>query len=541
METKTNITKLMSGLLVLLTLLVPVSATHTTIHATSSTFSSGSGFLSVSIDNPNALTTDDAVVPITLDLQNTHATIGTTVTLTLSNPTGGSALSATQVQTVSLPAATTTEISQTIYFALANSGLATGTHTIDVAIAVAETGTGTPAVTMTGATGQINLTVNPAVPAERSVGIVEDNDYDDEVTPGDILALELDLENTFNEDYEDVVVTAYIQDASEDRVSEEVETSEFNLDDEEEETISFNIAVPEDLETGSYTIFVSVESDQGTLEEITLPLTVERDDHSIRIMDVRYDSTADAGETVDVSVRLLNNGEKDEENVRITVTVAGVSQSSNTFEIEEDEQVIRYFTLVVPSGASGDESLTVDVSNSRVSESYRGDIEVASSSVSGTGLTASVNSASQTVGSEGAAYNFAIANNGNEVRTLQVSVAGVEGWADASVTPSAITLTPGSSGIVSVFLSPASGAEGTHAFTAYVQEGTTVLSSVGLTASVEGADSATDVEPSWIVAAILLVALSMVLYNQNGGRTTRRRTATSRRRTRGKKSGQVYY
>tara|TARA_Y100000034_G_C6904289_1_gene419128 strand:+ start:970 stop:2457 length:1488 start_codon:yes stop_codon:yes gene_type:complete len=495
----------------------------------------------VSIDNPNALTTDDAVVPITLDLQNTHATIGTTVTLTLSNPTGGSALSATQVQTVSLPAATTTEISQTIYFALANSGLATGTHTIDVAIAVAETGTGTPAVTMTGATGQINLTVNPAVPAERSVGIVEDNDYDDEVTPGDILALELDLENTFNEDYEDVVVTAYIQDASEDRVSEEVETSEFNLDDEEEETISFNIAVPEDLETGSYTIFVSVESDQGTLEEITLPLTVERDDHSIRIMDVRYDSTADAGETVDVSVRLLNNGEKDEENVRITVTVAGVSQSSNTFEIEEDEQVIRYFTLVVPSGASGDESLTVDVSNSRVSESYRGDIEVASSSVSGTGLTASVNSASQTVGSEGAAYNFAIANNGNEVRTLQVSVAGVEGWADASVTPSAITLTPGSSGIVSVFLSPASGAEGTHAFTAYVQEGTTVLSSVGLTASVEGADSATDVEPSWIVAAILLVALSMVLYNQNGGRTTRRRTATSRRRTRGKKSGQVYY
>jgi hypothetical protein len=103
---------------------------------------------------------------------------------------------------------------------------------------------------------------------------------------------------------------------------------------------------------------------------------VERDEHSILITSVQYDESAQAGETVDVAVTMLNNGEGDEDNVQVSLSVASAAQTSSYFTIEEDEEVVRYFTLTVPNGASGEELLVVRAANADASDSYSGSISV---------------------------------------------------------------------------------------------------------------------------------------------------------------------
>ena len=88
-------------------------------------------------------------------------------------------------------------------------------------------------------------------------------------------------------------------------------------------------------------------------------------------------------------------------------------------------------------------------------------------------------------------------------------------------------MAPGSSGIASVYINPASSAEGTNAFTVYVSEGNQVISSVGLTATI---DDAIDTM-SMILAGIALVIVFMA-YQQR---------ASPKKGRRSKKSKRVYY
>ena len=208
--------------------------------------------------------------------------------------------------------------------------------------------------------------------------------------------------------------------------------------------------------------------------------------------------------------------------------MAGVTQTSTTFSVDQDDEIVQYFNLAVPSDARSSEVLTVLVNGEDSSATYSAEVNVgASTTVSSAGLSATVDSVSKTIGDEGTAYMITLVNNDDSTRTVAVSVGGVQGWADATITPATLTLAPGSNGIASVYINPASSAEGTNAFTVYVSEGSQVISSVGLTATIDDAMNTM----SMILAGIALVIVFMA-YQQR---------ASPKKGRRSKKSKRVYY
>ena len=300
-----------------------------------------------------------------------------------------------------------------------------------------------------------------------------------------------------------------------------------------------SMALPADLDTGAYAVEIVVTGDVETsstvqlmntqLDAATLNFDVERHEHSLTIESVTHNSNAQAGDTYSVAVSVMNNGESYEENVVITVAMAGTTQTSATFAIDQDEEIVQYFNLAVPSDAQASEVLTVLVNGEDSSARYTAEVNVgASATVSSAGLSATVDSVSKTVGSEGTAYMITLVNNDDSTRNVAVSVGGVQGWAEATITPATLTLAPGSSGIASVYINPSDSAEGTNAFTVYVSEGNQVVSSVGLTATIDDAMNTM----SMLLAVIALVIVAMA-YQQRARPTKRGR--------RSRKSKRVYY
>ena len=134
--------------------------------------------------------------------------------------------------------------------------------------------------------------------------------------------------------------------------------------------------IEEDLEEGTYEIYVVGTSDEGTLFEETYNVSVEREENSLVVTDLRVSNGATAGETVDVAVTILNNGQTDEDNVLVSLSVAGETVTSDYFTVEEDEELVRYFTMTLPTGASGNEVVTVNVANEDVSVSASSTVNV---------------------------------------------------------------------------------------------------------------------------------------------------------------------
>ena len=336
--------KTMTALLVLLTLMIPVSA--------------------ATVSTPSIAAIENGDDTFTVSFTYTGVSADETMDLTVS----GNGVT-TQTQTVTLSPVTA-----------GNSGTASATF---VAGSVSDGTAITLAVSNAPATGNytalngtsVNMTVNPETVDELEATLVADNDYEDEVSPGDTIVLELELENG-NNVYNDVSLEAYLRDSNGLRVSEVQETSDFNLVAEEEETVTMQFEVEEDLEEGTYEIYVVGTSDEGTLFEETYSVAVEREENSLVVTDLRVSNGATAGETVDVAVTILNNGQTDEDNVLVSLSVAGATVTSDYFTVEEDEELVRYFTMTLPTGASGNEVVTVNVANEDVSVSASSTVNV---------------------------------------------------------------------------------------------------------------------------------------------------------------------
>ena len=336
--------KTMTAFLVLLTLMIPVSA--------------------ATVSTPSIAAIENGDDTFTVSFTYTGVSADETMDLTVS----GNGVT-TQTQTVTLSPVTA-----------GNSGTASATF---VAGSVSDGTAITLAVSNAPATGDytalngtsVIMTVNPETVDELEATLVADNDYEDEVSPGDTLVLELELENG-NNVYNDVSLEAYLRDSNGLRVSEVQETSDFNLVAEEEETVTMQFEVEEDLEEGTYEIYVVGTSDEGTLFEETYSVSVEREENSLVVTDLRVSNGATAGETVDVAVTILNNGQTDEDNVLVSLSVAGATVTSDYFTVEEDEELVRYFTMTLPTGASGNEVVTVNVANEDVSVSASSTVNV---------------------------------------------------------------------------------------------------------------------------------------------------------------------
>ncbi len=214
----------------------------------------------------------------------------------------------------------------------------------------------------------------------RNVDINNEGEGDDDAWKLlDDVEIEVEVRNTDNDDVDDVFIELGLYDSSGDNMisdldfenSDEEEADVGNLNDDDEETVTFRFRVPADMEEGRYKLVVKAYSDdfgesnectetssdlsQDTYQEIE----IEREDDDgkfIAFEDVVFNPTeATCGDSVTLTTEVFNIGDEDQDQVRVNL-ISQELKIDQFFEIRNDldqgdsEEVS--FTFNIPQGVA---------------------------------------------------------------------------------------------------------------------------------------------------------------------------------------------
>ena len=189
---------------------------------------------------------------------------------------------------------------------------------------------------------------------------IKEPDNGDDYKPGDIIDIEVDVDNIGTEKIR-TQVEAYLYD--EDEVIESTSSSTESIEEGEDQTFFLSIKIPTNSrninENEDYTIYVKAFDDDHEEDECiqdSLSIDIKLDKHDIIIEESTrlLPSTAFCGETVSLVVDVTNIGEKDED-VTITIenSALNINEVSDSFEVENfdsnsDNEGSRSFRIDVP-------------------------------------------------------------------------------------------------------------------------------------------------------------------------------------------------
>lgn len=361
------------------------------------------------------------------------------------------------------------------------------------------------------------LLLAPAFAATQPALTLSEVDFEDTAAPGDSVAVSFILSAGI--DVKDIKVTGQIAGEKDSRA--ELQVSKMLSGNERE--LKLTVGVPNDLREGSYKLTLNAEGKANGIvraQQFAGNLVVEQKDHSMYFKSVQISSASvTAGDSIDLAVRLINNGRNAEDGVKIKAEMPeiGASQTirvTNTV-MQEDDRVI-YMTLSVPRDAeSGLYALRVTASNADVSATTSGLVEVQKfvpAPQAPERQTQTAVSVQMPVG-KGAVVSLAVSNNADSQRTFNLQLGGTADWASAArVDPTTVTLGAGESKSVFVYLLPS--AAGEHSFTLFLKDGATTVSAVPVDVRVSGSAAAVsrlaDKEQLGLVFVVVVVLLAVI-------------------------------
>ena len=390
-----------------------------------------------------------------------------------------------------------------------------------------------------GAAHAINVVINEVQVDDTTVSVGATNRLDVERDA----RVEVEVRLTASQDTKDVEVQAFFSGYEYNDVQPLSDiTSLFDADANVTYVKKLHIQLPDDVEEDDYLlrVIVSNRNDVELIQNYRIKLDVPR--HGVQIQDVVLspDSRVKAGSALLATVRVDNRGEKDEDDVKITVAVPqlGISASDYIDEVESDDQEeSEELYLRVPrctKAGTYDLLVTVDYDEGHRQAQATKRIEILADETcpEGTGVQAqktslvAVGSTVQDVNTgEGVIFPIAITNNGRTSRTYTLSVSGLDSDLGAKVTPAnTIVIDGGQTKTMYLFIAPSkSAATGSRAFTATVTSGTETVEQTALTVNVHKAGrSAWDwitmlLKGALVALIIVLVVLALILaFRQTG-------------------------
>ncbi|MCD6589696.1 putative S-layer protein [Candidatus Woesearchaeota archaeon] len=191
----------------------------------------------------------------------------------------------------------------------------------------------------------------------KDMDIYVDDDHTDidpgeevEVRPGSRIKLEIEVENIFNDDLEDVYVQVYNDDLDIDEETEEVDIDE---DDEYRYTVEFTIPYDADEDTYELEIKIRGEDQDGNdYREIeSIELEVEKKSHEIRIIDLEVEDSY-CGDYSRIIIEVANTGRHDEEDVRVRLKINDLNVDTyKELSLDEGDKDEVVFTVNIPRDA----------------------------------------------------------------------------------------------------------------------------------------------------------------------------------------------
>ncbi len=356
-----------------------------------------------------------------------------------------------------------------------------------------------------------------AASGDYTIDHIEVNDLEMDVATvldverGEKLDIEVYINGLLNstDSVDDVVVTARIMGYEFGSVSDSV--GPFSIDGSNTYKKTLTLVVPYDIDASEeYTLRIDVSDKKSeTTQEISLHIDEARHDLSVFDVLLNPSSTIAAGNPLFVTVRLENLGEKEEDDIKIKVSIPdlGVSTVAYLNELNnegQEEDTDNHFDeensaqldmlLKIPSDASsGTYELRVDVEYNRGHSFLTQTMNLNVVGVEeDTGVQTVLNSDSNSKAinaGETVQYKVMLANIGTAPGVYSIQVDGVSTWGEASVQPSFLTVMPDSTGEVTISVTPYdTEASGSHTWVARVSLGSDILSEMVFTTKINGAE-----------------------------------------------------
>lgn len=208
----------------------------------------------------------------------------------------------------------------------------------------------------------------------------ENNENITSIRPGDVLSFDVEVENKFDDvDFDEVEVTVTIKDIDDNDDLEE-ESDEFSVSEDSKERVTVTLTIPEDADEKNYEVEVHIQgrdADDDNLHEETwnLDLEVERKSRDIAITSIEvFPEILTCQNSVEVSVRLANIGDKNTEDAMLEVYSNDMDFSTTEIglELDEGDNLRRTFNIPVPDLANG---LYVITAVANYDTDYETDIE----------------------------------------------------------------------------------------------------------------------------------------------------------------------
>lgn len=346
-----------------------------------------------------------------------------------------------------------------------------------------------------------------------------------DILRGDSLVVEIKLKATANAD--DVQVQAEITGDEREEISARTERFEIKSGQLYFKTLTLDL--PDNMDQDSYAVRIEVSDKRNDEVKFTATVDVNTDRHAIEIEDVLFSpgTTVTAGRSLLSSVRVENNGEKDEEDVKVTFSIPtlGVSDSDFMDEIESDDEKTseELFVRIPDCAEAGDHTarVTVAYDEGTRTETEEFTIKVLENKNCGksegkTVITAGPESQSLVAGGNEAVYPVALTNDGGDSKTYTVEARGSDGLT-ARVSSSVLVVGAGETKVAYVNVAAGKDASaGEKLVTIAVKSGEQTLKEVVVKANVVKSQDGSDtlkraLQIGFVVLVVLLVVVGLIV------------------------------
>ena len=276
------------------------------------------------------------------------------------------------------------------------------------------------------------------------------------------LDIEVELEAAGDEDY--LVVEASLRGLDHDAGKAVDTTDSFSLEDGDVYYADLSIETPKRMDEGVYMLRVEAYNKKDSEVVFEGYINVKPTRNRVDIKDVIFSPANEvkAGYTLITNVRVKNYGERDEEDVKVTVEIpelgAAAQDSVYISDLEADEtKTTEDLWFRIPSDAENgayDVVVTVeyDEGDEELEETYSINVIEGEETEEEAGKTIiAVNQEAQNIaaGGDAVVYPLTISNTGDASKTYTIGL-NIGDWATASVTPNMLVLNPGETKIVYV-------------------------------------------------------------------------------------------
>lgn len=316
-------------------------------------------------------------------------------------------------------------------------------------------------------------------------------------------------------------------------------THTFDIKESTRYVKKFTLALPHKLDASEdYKLRILIVDKNGDAIIKNYRLFIDKSRHLLQIRDVVFnpEGSVQAGRALLATARVKNYGDKTEDNVKVTLSIAelGVSASDYIDEIEsgESESSEELYLRIPADAKTGDYTAKVTVSYDedyeKVSKEYIvsvvGSDETAeedSQATGGLSITVGPEILDVPIGGTGAIYPIVLTNKGSTAKTYVISADSAD-WATFKISPSnVVVVEKGESKTVYITVAAKPTAQaGEQAFTVSIKSGDKTLKDMLLKANVVGAAKTSvfclgnlkrGLEIGLVILVVLLVILGLII------------------------------